>query len=455
MRSLFFTLFLFISLSLFLSCKDEPTPTSPNPIPIENDPLANLTDSEKELVNELNKFIKPLKGSSITNDDSDLQVFDIFANAKVIGVGEATHGTKEFFQMKHRLFKYFVEKQGFKIFGFEEDMGVCIYIDRFISQDIGTIDDAMNKIGFAVWKNQEVKDLILWMNQYNKSKSQGDKIHLLGVDCQYKDYNRQLVRGYLQQYDPNYPAFIDKILTDIHLLSYVQIKALTATEKNLLKIRCDSIKTYFDNNSSRLITSSGSFEFKITRQLLRQTQQYIDNTSTSYYYRDLYMAENTEWLTELLGPNTKVVQWAHNMHIAKNPSGTTSGTQGYVLSQHLSTQYKAIGFSFNYGSFKATGYNSQQNTYTVGLTFSINQLPPQDSFNYIFNYSQPQNFILLNSDILQNSTLYNWINSTKKFLSFGAIYYPDSFNDNFDSSNLGSEYDAMIHFHTTTASVKY
>ena len=437
---------------LFVSCKKEPAPTSPVQFTTE----ANLTDSQKELVKELNKYIKPFNGSAISNDDSDLQVFDSFADAKVIGIGEATHGTKEFFQMKQRLFKYFVEKHGFKIFGFEADMGECIYIDRFICNDIGTINDAMGKMHFWTWRTQEVKDLILWMNQYNKSKSPDNKIHLLGVDCQFKDMNKQLVMQYIQKYDPGHPLYIDKILTDIDLLSNDQIKTLTTTEKNLLKARCDSIKTYFDDNNSRLIAASGSFEFKITRQLLRQTQQFIDVTSSpSYNYRDLYMAENTEWLTEVLGPNTKVVQWAHNGHVAKDPSFSGMGSQGYVLSGDLFTQYKVIGFSFDYGSFRAMGYNTQQNSYTSLTIHSITQTPPEDSYNFIFNFSQPQNFILINGNIPQSSPLYNWINSSHKFLSIGAVYTSAYFDNYFASYNLGSVYDAVIHFHNTTASIQY
>ena len=111
MRHFYFSVILIISFTYFLSCKDEPAPTSP----AQNSSRDKFTASEKELINDLNKYIKPFNGSSITNDDSDLQVLDKFADAKVIGLGEATHGTKEFFKMKHRLLKYFVEKHGFKI----------------------------------------------------------------------------------------------------------------------------------------------------------------------------------------------------------------------------------------------------------------------------------------------------------------------------------------------------
>lgn len=451
MKHLLVDLYLVISFSLFLSCKEEPTPTSP----VENDPLINLTYSEKELVNELNKFIKPLKGTSITNDNSDLQVFDHFATAKIIGLGEATHGTKEFFQMKHRLFKYFVERHGFKIFGFEADMGECIYIDRFITNDIGTLDDAMQKMHFWTWRTQEVKELILWMNQYNKGKSQGDKIHLLGVDCQFVTYNKALIEEYLSKYLGSYPHYISNILTVIGKLTYSLGPSITSTQKAMYKLQCDSVYAYLEENKNKLISLSGNFEYNIISRLVKQSLQFIDViTVKNYNYRDLYMAENTIWLTELLSTNTKVVSWAHNGHLAKDPSYSGTGSQGHFLARDLFTQYKAIGFSFNNGSFRAVGYNTQQSTFTGLTTHSISQLPPNDSFNYIFNFSQPQNFILIKGDIFQNSPLYKWINSSKKFLSIGSVYTSNYFNY-FYTTNLGSIYDAVVHFHTTTASVQY
>lgn len=84
---------------------------------------SELSDSVKTLISELNKCIHPVSGSDPSLNNADLAPFDIFAGTKIIGLGEASHGTKEFFQMKHRLFKYFVEKHGYKIFGFEADMG--------------------------------------------------------------------------------------------------------------------------------------------------------------------------------------------------------------------------------------------------------------------------------------------------------------------------------------------
>lgn len=441
--------FLLLFSLIIISCKKDSEPTTLILTP-------DLNDSQISIINELNLYIKSFNGSAISNDDNDLKVFDRFADALVIGLGEDTHGTKEFFQMKHRLFKYFVEKHGFRIFGFEADMAECIYIDRFICDNAGTIDFVMSKMHFWTWKTQEVKELILWMKQYNQSKPQNEKIHLLGVDCQIKDMNKALIIEYLQKYAPQYPGYIDRILSNIDVMVSNDFAAMTEAKINLLKTQCDSVKTYFENNYAQLSAASGNFEFNIIKQLTIQTKQYIDvTTTTSFNYRDKYMAENTIWLTGLFGQNTKVVSWAHNAHVANNPIYSGSGSQGSYLRSDLSNKYKIIGFSFNYGTFRAVGYDVKNKSYTGLALQSISQTPPAESYNFIFSFTKPQDFILFNSDIPRNSQLYAWYNSSRKFLSIGASYTPSYFNEYFGFTNLLTSFDAVIHFHNTNTAVAY
>ncbi len=445
-RILPFLLLLF----LFCSCKEEQNPVS------VKDEQGTLTSNEQLLISELNKYITPCKTTLPDADKSDLKVFDIFANAKVLGLGEATHGTKEFFRMKHRIFKYFVENHQFKIFGFEADMGECLYIDRFICNDIGTIDEAMKKMHFWTWRTQEVKELILWMKQFNEGKSDADKIHLLGVDCQLKTYNKDLIQNYLQKHSGGYPNYIQSIIEDVDKITNEEIESLNLIQFEKLKARCDSVTSFFDENSNHLISSSGKFEFELIKRLTIQTKQFLDVViSINYGYRDKYMAENTIWLTELLGNNTKVVSWAHNGHVGVNDVYLNNGSQGYFLRSFLGNNYKVIGFSFNYGTFRAINYDYANKKYTGLMIHENNTLPPRESSNFIFNYANPQDFILLIENSNNSTVLSNWLNAQRKIFDIGAVYTNALYNDYFRLINLKASYDALIHFHSTTAAVPY
>jgi erythromycin esterase len=437
-------LIMLLFLVSLLSCKKE-----------NLEPENDLTSDEKQLVIELNQVVTELNGSSPILDNSDIEVLSLFGDATVIAFGEATHGTADFFQMKHRLFKYFVENHGFKIFGFEADMGECIYIDRFITKGIGTIDEVMGKMHFWVWKTKEVEKLILWMKEYNSGKSETDWIHFLGVDCQYATYNKELIEEYLNIFDSTYPSYINQILSEITTINTTR-KLPDNRSLNDMKIRCDSILDYFINREQILISSSGKFEYSLMVGLIKQTKQFLQvlvNTS----YRDFYMAENSVWLTSLLENPTKVALWAHNSHIAKNPSyvSASQGSQGYYISQSLAENYRAIGFSFNTGSFRAFGYDTQTGQYTGISIQYVSQLPLRESYNYMFHWVEPKDFIIINSNIPTSSDLYNWYNTEMSFQSAGAVYSSQIWDKYYQKTNLMTYYDAIIHFQNTRSSIAY
>ena len=161
------------------------------------------TREQQDLVNELNSIIIPIQGSSPNLDDKELAALDFLKQAKIVGLGEATHGTKEFFEMKHRIFKYLVEHHGCKAFAFESDYSECIYIDRYITGGEGDLDDLMNNtMIFWTWCTAEVRALLQWMREYNEGKEKKDMIRYFGVDCQLFRYKADLLVEYLGKVSP-------------------------------------------------------------------------------------------------------------------------------------------------------------------------------------------------------------------------------------------------------------
>ncbi len=419
-----------------------------------------LTDYEQLLVDELNQIITPLYGPDLTLDNSDIEVFSEFGNATIIGLGEATHGTKEFFEMKHRLFKYFVEQHGFKIFGFEADMGESIYIDRFITKGIGTIDEVIQKMHFWTWKTEEVKELILWMKEYNSGKNEEDWIHFLGVDCQSITYNQDLIEEYLNSFNNSYPSYINSLLEEFSIINETRelpdndgLPQNTILTK--LNLKCDSIKAYFEDNKMIFISESSEYEYNLIVRLIEQTKQCfkVISSSSSLMYRDYYMAENSKWLTTLFNSSTKTVLWAHNAHVAKDPQYGDGNSQGYHLAKELNDNYKVIGFSFNIGSFRAVGFNNETIQYTDIKPHTISRLPKKGTYQHIFYYAEPKDFILLNSNISSSGSLSDWCNRDREYVSIGSVYN-NSWN-HWVRRDIKSEFDAIIHIHETNAAVGY
>lgn len=151
---------------------------------------------------ELNKIIKPLGSNPLTLTDEELKVFDEYKDVKVIGLGEATHGTKEFFQIKQRLFQYFVKNFGHRVFAFEMDYGESLIIDDYIQTGKGDLTKIMkDEMHFFTWRTTEVRDLIEWMKNYNIGKTDDQRLHLYGVDCQYFDTNARILQAKISKID--------------------------------------------------------------------------------------------------------------------------------------------------------------------------------------------------------------------------------------------------------------
>ncbi len=120
-----------------------------------------------------------------------MRFIDPFADKPFIALGEATHGTADFFIAKHRIFKYLVENHNFRVFAFEADFGESLFLNDAIQE--GRVDDLRDlmkdKMRFWTWKTEEVLDLLEWMCTYNMDKPDEEKLQYIGIDCQYNSYN--------------------------------------------------------------------------------------------------------------------------------------------------------------------------------------------------------------------------------------------------------------------------
>ena len=141
------------------------------------------TDQETDIAS----LLVPLSTVMPGGDYKDLGVIDAaIGDSRVVAMGEATHGTKEFFQMKHRVFRYLAERKGFKIFALEASMPDCIAMDRFVTKGEGDPKAALANQGFWTWNTQEVLDLLLWMREFNKGREAKDQLRVYGFDMQSK-----------------------------------------------------------------------------------------------------------------------------------------------------------------------------------------------------------------------------------------------------------------------------
>lgn len=123
-------------------------------------------------VNEVVKYSKTL---------DDIVIPD---TVKVVALGEATHGNKEFQELKLDVFKVLVEKYDVKAFVLEADFGGCESVNRYIHGEDIDVKDVVSAIGFPIYRTKQMQDLINWMREYNSSANENADLRFYGNDMQ-------------------------------------------------------------------------------------------------------------------------------------------------------------------------------------------------------------------------------------------------------------------------------
>ena len=158
--------------------------------------------AEKDLTSELKQNIIPIETTKSESGFEDLMPLkEIFNNKKIIGMGEATHGTAEFFKMKHRMFEFLVEEMDYRVFAIEAEFGGSQIVNDYILNGKGSIDKSLEAMKFWTWDTKEVSEMIEWMKNYNDNTGYDDKIKFYGYDMQEIDSDIKYISNYLKKVD--------------------------------------------------------------------------------------------------------------------------------------------------------------------------------------------------------------------------------------------------------------
>jgi hypothetical protein len=129
-------------------------------------PIINLAPGPPpaEVVDHIARHAIPLTTPEAGHGLADMEpIGTLIGDARVVALGEATHGTREFFQIKHRFLEYLVARQGFTVFAIEANQPECRAINDYVVNGKGNARDALDGIYFWTWNTEEVLAMIEWM----------------------------------------------------------------------------------------------------------------------------------------------------------------------------------------------------------------------------------------------------------------------------------------------------
>ena len=373
---------------------------------------------------------------------SDLAAFGtMVGDARIVALGEATHGSHEFFAMKSRLVDYLVNEKGFTVFAMETLVGESDDINNYILNGVGDPAALLRNLQTFVWNTQEVFDLVQWMREYNLTRGDRPPIMFAGIDGQVTARTAALLTSYLQRVDASNASTTMKLYDcyrpyETNWGSYAGVASSTKDQcrANVTQLR-DSVASKHD----AYMAASSESEYQTALHFADVLVQAEDMNAmrATQDTRDVHMAANVEWLSNVARPDAKVIVWAHNGHVAAGDDYL----MGHFLRQTFGTSLLIAGFSFDHGDFWSS--NKGITKYTV--------TSPNDGWEAFFRAAgKPRMFIdLRNASAPAARTMF--ATERRRMWEVGAFYTPENPNNFRPSLILIDNWDVVIWFDQVTA----
>jgi protein-L-isoaspartate(D-aspartate) O-methyltransferase len=295
--------------------------------------------------------------------------FDRFAGARVVLLGEASHGTSEFYRARASITRRLIERHGFNIVAVEADWPDAANIDRYVRHRPRRDGEeaAFQRFPTWMWRNREVDSFVRWLKAHNEGRRHEAMAGFYGLDLYNLGASIRAVIDFLDEADPaaakvarerygclrpwaHDPAAYGRVaITEgygrceagvVQMLSELMMRRM-----NCLSPECDE---WLDAAANA--------------RLIKNAEQYYRvmyyGSAESWNLRDTHMFETLCQLLEAKGAEAKAVVWAHNSHIG-NAAHTEMGQVreelniGQLAKERFGDEARLIGFGTHHGTVAA------------------------------------------------------------------------------------------------------
>jgi erythromycin esterase-like protein len=424
------------------------------------------TRDDVALARSLAQVARPLGGST---EDLD-PLLGLIGNARCVLVGEATHGTHEFYRLRAQLTKRLITEKGFCAVAAEADWPDAYRANRFV-RGLGTGAGAalaleeFKRFPAWMWRNVDVLDFIGWLRAHNDALEDRERVGFYGLDLYSLHSSIGAVLRYLDRVDPDaarrardrYACF-DHVGEDAQAYGYAASLGLTPecdreVVCQLLELQRERASRLFPDGPE---LEDQQFEAEQNARVVVNAERYyrsmFEGRISSWNLRDTHMTETLDALLAHLGRRVeqpKVVVWAHNSHVA-DARATAMGAAGQLtVGQLVRERYPGdtvlIGFSTYAGTVTAAS--------SWGGPAERKEVRPAlgGSYEELFHRSDVPSFLLLSRGL---NELNDALREPRLQRAIGVIYLPRTERaSHYFEASLPSEFDAIIHLDRTRATV--
>ena len=423
-----------------------------------------LTSTLSIVTDLVREAAHPLTGSVADYD----ALLDSIGDARFVLLGEASHGTHEFYRERARITQRLILDKGFNAIAVEADWPDAYRVNCYVQGD-NTDPDAVQALsGFKrfpawMWRNADVLDFIGWLRTHNDSLDHAKRIGFYGLDLYSLHASMERVLRYLDEIDPDaahrarlrYACF-DNYGKDAQAYGYATGLGLSASCENeavsqLIDLQHSSLRYA---RMDGLAALGRFFDAEQNAHVVKDAEEYyramFRGSVSSWNLRDRHMAETFDALIEhleLQNPRAKMVIWAHNSHVG-DARATQMGKSGewnigQLIREKHSRDCRNIGFTTYSGTVTAASdWDRPAERKRV-------QPARFDSYEGLFHQVGIPAFSL---NLQPGSHVANGLGEPMLERAIGVVYRPESeLASHYFQATLSDQFDAIIHFDETRA----
>lgn len=407
----------------------------------------------------------PLTGGA---DDYD-SLLELIGDARFVLLGEASHGTHEFYRERARITKRLIREKGFNAVTVEADWPDAWLVNGYIQGHSKDADAAEALGGFRrfpawMWRNADVLDFVGWLREHNESPDRGaGPVGFYGLDLYSLHTSIEAVLAYLDKVDPEgaararhrYACF-ENFGTDPQTYGYEAGLGLTRTcETEVVEqlIELQRSAADYARRDGRL-AEDDFFYAQQNARLIKDAELYyrtmFRGRISSWNLRDAHMADTLEALAShfaLRGREMKAVVWAHNSHLG-DARATEMGRRGeWNLGQLVRHRNGADCVSVGFSTYTGTVTAASE----WGGPAERRRVKPAmpGSYEALFHEMNLGDFVLT---LPRHSPVANALREPMLERAIGVIYRPETeFASHYFQARLGDQFDAVIHVDRTRA----
>ena len=286
-------------------------------------------------------------------------------SARIVLLGEATHGTSEFYRMRERITRDLIVKKGFSFVAIEADWPDAARVDHYVRhfQYPPSEWTAFARFPTWMWRNTEVRDFVSWLRKHNGAVERNKRVAFHGLDL-YSLYDSiRSVLNYLDEVDPESARVARErygCLTpwqrDPATYGHAALTGSYPTcESHVVRALTDLLakrRTYAEHDGERFLDAEQNARLVANAERYYRIMYY--GSRASWNLRDSHMFETLKNLLAYHGSDSKAVVWAHNSHVG-NAGATEMAARGeYNLGQLCRREFGEGAYLVGFGTHSGT-----------------------------------------------------------------------------------------------------